>query len=187
MVSTCSRPQIVPSLHIHLQSVKAHPILLTAAISERMCKVASTAMDVSKNDRNVRTVLPGRVCVRIFSAKFGLMAIPRGIARMFTRSQAIRTSRTCVESLPLVMVVIVPHHLHERAHHTAPSSRACSHWPQGPLLLALAPPPGECHRSRLRFLHQKEPFLTNSPPLHHPFVTTVVFNRGICSSDRPLS
>src|SRR5258708_8199161 len=45
MVSTCSRPQILPSLHIHLQSVKAHPILLTAAFSERMCKVASTVQE----------------------------------------------------------------------------------------------------------------------------------------------
>jgi impB/mucB/samB family C-terminal domain len=34
-------PQILPPVHIHLQSVKAHLILLTAAFSERMCQVAS--------------------------------------------------------------------------------------------------------------------------------------------------
>jgi len=53
MVSTCSRPQIVPSLHNHLQLVKAHSILLAVAFSERMCQVANTG--TGADERTVST------------------------------------------------------------------------------------------------------------------------------------
>ena len=44
MIGICSHPQIVSSLHIHLQPVKAHSLLLIAAFSERMSKVAITGV-----------------------------------------------------------------------------------------------------------------------------------------------
>ena len=38
-VSTYLHPQILPWLHIHLQSVKVRSIALTVAFSEQMCQV----------------------------------------------------------------------------------------------------------------------------------------------------
>jgi len=51
MIGICSHPQIVSSLHIHLQPVKAHSLLLIAAFSERMSQVAITWANRSKGKR----------------------------------------------------------------------------------------------------------------------------------------
>ena len=43
---------MVPSLHNHLQPVKAHSLLLAVAFSERMCQVANTATSI-ENDSSL--------------------------------------------------------------------------------------------------------------------------------------
>lgn len=49
---TCTRPQIVSSLHIHLQLVKPLSSVLTAAFPERMSAVASTGQITQLHKEN---------------------------------------------------------------------------------------------------------------------------------------
>jgi hypothetical protein len=60
-------------VHIHLQPMKAHTLLLTAAFSEQMCQVASTAPSSQHSARN-HTNAHFTSCARSHAACFANMA-----------------------------------------------------------------------------------------------------------------